>query len=174
MKSACYHIRKIVILVAAGVLTYTFGLRVTEQLENTEYQTPQEVFSDIRRAWCTADVDKFMGYIGDVKTIVSFENEGIKSGLYSRNQAYYLLDTLFKKTETTDFTFINIVDDQEQDSKPYAVAYRTYSRLSDGIQKYEQIYMSLSKANHRWCITHIMSLEKSKHQHRNSDLKAGP
>ena len=173
MNMTCSQICRIAILVAAGILISIFSLNVTDVAQSEEKQNPKDIFNDIRRAWQQSDVDKLMNYIGDAKTIISFENEGLEKGLYSRNQAHYLFGKLVKKTKTTDFTIVKIIEEQNQNSNPHAFAHRTYTDLSDGSQKHEQMYISLSKFHHQWFITHIMSIEK-KSQHPGDDSKPAP
>lgn len=162
MNISCLHIRPIVISVVTGILTFTTCLKANDASRDEKQQTPKEVFNCIRRAWQQADSKRLMDYIGDVKIIISFENERLESGLYSRNQAYYLFDTLFKKTKTTDFTFVKIIEDQEQNNSPHAFASHTYRRRGDDSQKHEQIYIALMQINQRWFITHIIAIEKPK------------
>ncbi|UCE18108.1 MAG: DUF4783 domain-containing protein [Gemmatimonadota bacterium] len=174
MKITYNQICIISVLLAVGIFADTFGRNATDVSPSKKPQTPKEVFNDIRRAWQGADVQKLMDYLGDVKTIISFENEGLESGLYSRNQAYYLFENLFQNTKTNDFTFVKIIEVQERNTNPHAFANRTYMRLRDGSQLSDQIYIALTMVNNRWFITHIMSLEKSKKQHPSSGSNVGP
>ena len=133
----------------------------------------KEAFSDIRRAWLKSDVNSLIRYIGDAKVIISFESEGIESGLYSRNQAYYLLEAFFKKTKSVTLTYVKIIDEDVMADKPHAFGEYTYTRMEDETLKHAQMYISLSKMNHRWFITHLMSLEKPRGQQPKSDFQHG-
>ena len=156
-------------ILTAGTLLSPWSMRAEDSRPNEKIRTTKEIFADLRRAWLKADATSLMEYIGDAKVILSFEDEGIESGLYSRNQTYYLLEELFKKTKTTAFTFTKIIDEQKRGDNPHAFADRTYTRIEDEGLRQDQIYISLSKVNHQWFITHLMSLEKPKGQQPNND-----
>ena len=169
MKKLSIQVLACIVLTGGVVFCTTRNFTATTSNLNQDPQNLKDVFDDIRWAWLKADVSRITHYIGDAKVIISFENEGLESGLYSRNQAHYLLADLFKKAKTTSFAYSKIIEEKEKSDHPHAFADRTYTRYIDGSHRSEQIYVSLSKMNNRWIITHIMSLEKPKGRQSNND-----
>ena len=149
-----------VFLVGTTFLRPVSGQQATDPSPGHVSQTPNEIFRQIRRSWLTGDITGLMHHVGDKKVTISLGTENGKNGSYSRNQAHYIVADILEKTRTERFTFTKIVEGETEENIPYAIADRSYRMLADGNLRHDQIYIALAKAKGRWCITHMMSLEK--------------
>jgi hypothetical protein len=117
-------------------------------LHNQNQRVPaQNVFTQIEEAILNGDVRALAGYLGP-QTYFSLTNG--KSGYYSSNQAYYVLEDFFKLYRVTSFRLNNI---QPVDNNPYATG--VYSYELKGKRNNAQVYISLKYAGKNWQISQI-------------------
>ena len=107
----------------------------------------REVFEDVQRGIAQGNVALFSPHFhGQVRLTL----RGDESGLYSANQAYYLLQNYFRDRMPVNFTFTTY---GESDSTPYATGKAGFT--FQGARQHAQIYVALAAEGERWVITHI-------------------
>lgn len=107
----------------------------------------QNVFTQIEEAIINGDIRALAGYLGP-QTYFSLTNG--KSGYYSSNQAYYVLEDFFKLYRVTSFRLNNV---QSVENNPYATG--VYSYELKGKRNNAQVYISLKYAGKSWQISQI-------------------
>lgn len=111
-------------------------------------RTPaQNVFTEIEEAISKGDVPALSAYLC-TKTYFSLSNG--KSGYFSTNQAFYILQDFFKIYNVISFRLTNIHSDE---SIPYATG--VYGYEFKGKRNNAQVYISLKYAGRSWQISQI-------------------
>ena len=105
------------------------------------------IFSDVERGISEANVSLFSHYFNSQ---VHVTLRGGESGLYSANQAYYLLQNYFRARKPLKCGFSTYGD---SDSNPYATG--TASFNIRGSREFAQVYVALALSGDRWVISHI-------------------
>ena len=108
---------------------------------------PRAVFADIQEGIASANVSLFASHF---HAQVHVTLRGGESGLYSSNQAYYLLQNYFRDRKPVTFKFSTYGDSP---SNPYATGSAAFNVR--GNRERAQIYVALSRAGERWVITHV-------------------
>jgi hypothetical protein len=105
------------------------------------------VFSDVQQGISSANISLFSSHF---HTQVHVTLRGGESGLYSANQAYYLLQNYFRDRHVTKFAFTTY---GQSDTNPYATGGASFSTRNG--REYNQVYVALAYNDDRWVITHI-------------------
>jgi len=105
------------------------------------------VFDDIQRGISQGNVAKFSPHL---HSQVRVTLHGGETGLYSANQAYYLLENFFRERTPVNFRFTTF---GESDSTPFATGSAAFTY--QGVRQHVQIYVALAPEGGRWVITHI-------------------
>jgi hypothetical protein len=108
---------------------------------------PRPVFSEIQQGIATGAISSFSHHF---HTQVHITLRGGESGLFSSNQAYYLLLNYFRPRKTTGFSFSTYGD---SGNSPYATGGVVFNVR--GARESAQVYVALSNIGGRWVITHI-------------------
>jgi hypothetical protein len=107
----------------------------------------REVFDDVQRGICQGNVAIFSPHL---HRQVRVTLHGGETGLYSANQAYYLLQNFLRDRTPVSFAFTTY---GESDSTPYGTGNATFTFR--GVRQHAQIYVALAPEGGRWVITHI-------------------
>lgn len=105
------------------------------------------VFTDVQRGIASGNISAFSAHL---HSQVHITLRGGESGLYSANQAYYLLQNYFRERRPVSFVFTTYGD---TDSTPYATGSAAFN--ARGSRQHVQIYVALAASGERWVITHI-------------------
>lgn len=126
-----------------------------QEIPQGQPYTPQQrgegltraVFEDVREGLATENIGLFSQSFGSQ---VQLNLRGGESGIYSGNQAYYVLGNYLRthKVGHVEFTTYG-----ESSTNPYATG--TISLNTKGSRELGQVYVSLSRAGARWVITQI-------------------
>ncbi|MEW6510091.1 MAG: DUF4783 domain-containing protein [Bacteroidota bacterium] len=108
---------------------------------------PREVFDDIQQGIAAGNVSLFSSHF---HTQVHVTLRGGESGLYSANQAYYLLQNYFRDRKPASFAFTTF---GESDTNPYATGSLAFNMR--GSRGHAQVYAALSHNGERWVVTHM-------------------
>jgi hypothetical protein len=118
------------------------------KLDKNNHRNPTKmVFNQIEAGISKGSVSVISKYFGS-QTYLSLSNG--KSGYYSSNQAFYVLEDFFKIYKVASFRFNNISSDE---NIPYATG--VYNFEFKGKRNTAQVYISLKKAGSGWKITQI-------------------
>ena len=109
-----------------------------------DYRT---VFSDLQEGISSANVSLFSSHF---HAQVHVTLRGGESGLYSANQAYYLLQNYFRDRKPAAFRFTTVGDSP---TNPYATGSAAFNIR--GNRERAQVYAALAYNGDRWVITHI-------------------
>jgi hypothetical protein len=105
------------------------------------------VLADVQSGIAAGNVSVFSTHFSNQ---VHITLRGGQSGLYSANQAYYLLQNFFRERKPVSFTFTTFGDSP---SAPYATGSAAFNIR--GNREYAQVYVALGPSGERWVITHI-------------------
>ena len=126
-------------------------LAATESLPNRAMQSGKAeiraVFSDVQQGITSANVSLFSTHF---HSQVRVTLRGGESGLYSANQAYYLLEYFLRARRPLTFTFTTY---GESGTTPYATGSAGYTYR--GTRQHVQVYVALASMSEHWVITHI-------------------
>ena len=107
----------------------------------------REVFDDVQRGIAQGNVAVFSPHF---HSQVRVTLHGGETGLYSANQAYYLLENFFRDRSAVSFKFTTF---GESDSTPYGTGNAAFT--FQGVRQHAQVYVALAPQGGRWVITHI-------------------
>ena len=107
----------------------------------------REVVDDVQRGISQGNVAIFSAHL---HSQVRVTLHGGETGLYSANQAYYLLQTFLHDRTPVSFAFTTF---GESDNTPYGTGNAAFTFR--GIRQHAQIYVALASEGGRWVITHI-------------------
>jgi hypothetical protein len=130
-----------IVCLALVVALFAFAQRTNGKKD------PPSVFADCQRGIATGNVSVFSGHF---HTQVHVTLKGGESGLFSANQAYYLLQNYFRDRKPVSFSFSTYGDSE---SSPYATGSAAFNLR--GTREHAQIYVALAANGDRWVITHI-------------------
>ena len=117
------------------------------QCEQAGKMEIREVFNDVQMGISQGNVAIFSPHLcGQVRVTL----HGGDTGLYSANQAYYLLQNFLRDHRPLNFTFTTY---GESDSTPYGTGSAAF--IFQGIRQHAQVYVALAAEGGRWVITHI-------------------
>ncbi len=120
---------------------------------------PLAIFAEIEEAWADEDLDRLVDRLDpDGKVRLAFERGGPRAGWFNRDQAYYLLKDMFEFLRTDRFRFERYWNLDANGRSPYAVAVRDY-RLSDGVPRTDQVFISLRKRDGAWTVGEIRTVD---------------
>ena len=136
------------LLITAIVLLSAFPLSASAQRTNgkADFRT---VFTDIEQGISSANVSLFASHF---HAQVHVTLRGGESGLYSANQAYYLLQNYLRDRKPAGFKFSTFGDSP---TNPYATGSAAFNVR--GNRERAQLYAALAHNGDRWVITHINS-----------------
>ena len=106
-----------------------------------------KIFGDVQEGISAGNVSRFSPHFHDQ---VHISLRGGESGVFSANQAYYLLQNYLRNRRVARFTFTTY---GESDATPYATG--GVSVMVHGAREYAQVYVALVRAGNRWAITHV-------------------
>lgn len=107
----------------------------------------REVFDDVQRGISQGNVAVFSPHLhGQVRVTLP----GGETGLYSANQAYYLLQNFLRDRKPVSFGFTTY---GESENTPYGTGNAGFTFR--GVRQHAQIYVALAPAGGRWVITLI-------------------
>ena len=115
--------------------------------KDNHHNSTKVIFDQLEAGISEGDVALISKYFGS-QTYLSLSNR--KSGYYSSNQAFYVLEDFFKIYRVASFKFNNISTDE---NIPYATG--VYNFEFKGKRNVAQVYISLKKAGSGWKITQI-------------------
>ena len=105
----------------------------------------REVFDDVQQGISQANVAIFSPHLqGQVR--LTFH--GGETGLYSANQAYYLIQNYLRDRKPVSFAFTTY---GESDNTPYATGNAAFTIR--GVRQHAQVYVALAPEGGRWVIT---------------------
>jgi len=107
----------------------------------------RQVFDDVQRGIVQGNVAIFSPHL---HSQVRVTLHGGETGLYSANQAYYLLENFFRERSAVSFKFTTF---GESDSTPYGTGNAAFT--FQGVRRHAQVYVALASQGGRWVITHI-------------------
>ncbi len=107
----------------------------------------RSVFEGIRQGLATENIGLFSQSFG---LQVQLNLRGGESGVYSGNQAYYVLGNYIRTRRVAHIEFTTY---DESSANPYATG--TIGLNTRGSRELAQVYVSLSRAGARWVITQI-------------------
>jgi hypothetical protein len=107
----------------------------------------REVFDDVQRGILQGNVAIFSPHL---HAQVRVTLHGGETGLYSANQAYYLLENFFRERAPVSFKFTTF---GESDNTPYGTGSASFT--FQGVRQHVQVYVALAPQGGRWVITHI-------------------
>ena len=107
----------------------------------------REVFEDVQMGISRGNVALFSPHF---HSQVRVTLPGGQTGLYSDNQAYYLLENFLHNRAPVSFSFSTF---GESDNTPYGTGSAGFT--FQGIRRRAQVYVALAPERGRWVITHI-------------------
>jgi hypothetical protein len=107
----------------------------------------REVFDDVQRGISQCNVAMFSPHL---YSQVRVTLHGGETGLYSANQAYYLIQNFLRDRKPVSFSFSTY---GESDGIPYGTGNASFTY--QGVRRHAQIYVALAPAGRTWVITHI-------------------
>ena len=107
----------------------------------------REVFNEVQLGISQGNVAIFSPHL---HSQVRVTLRGGETGLYSANQAFYLLQNFLRDRRPVNFTFTTY---GESDSTPYGTGSAGFT--FQGVRQHAQIYVALAPLGGRWVITHI-------------------
>jgi hypothetical protein len=107
----------------------------------------REVFDDVQQGIIQDNVAIFSHHL---YSQVRVTLHGGETGLYSPNQAYYLLQNFLRERKPVSFAFTTF---GESETTPYGTGNAAFTFR--GIRQHAQIYVALAFEGERWVITHI-------------------
>lgn len=134
------------LLIALLILVFAAPFSAPAQRTNgkSDFRT---VFTDIQEGITAANVSLFASHF---HAQVHVTLRGGESGLYSANQAYYLLQNYLRDRKPAGFKFSTYGDST---TNPYATGSAAFNVR--GNRERAQIYAALAYNGDRWVITHI-------------------
>jgi len=122
--------------------------KLLNKLDKSNHRNPAKIiFDQVEAGISEGDVSLISKYFGS-QTYLSLSNS--KSGYYSSNQAFYVLEDFFRIYRVASFRFNNLNTDE---NTPYATG--VYNFEFKGKKSVAQVYISLKKAGSGWKITQI-------------------
>jgi len=122
--------------------------KLLNKLDKSNHRNPAKIiFDQVEAGISEGDVSLISKYFGS-QTYLSLSNG--KSGYYSSNQAFYVLEDFFKIYRVASFRFNNLNTDE---NTPYATG--VYNFEFKGKKSASQVYISLKKVGSGWKITQI-------------------
>ncbi len=148
MRKVKHIITVVIVTIILSSLMAAQDVKHQSGLTKGSQRTPsQNVFAQIEEAISKGDVRSLSGFLG-AQTYFSLSSG--KSGYFSTNQAFYVLQDFFKIYNVTSFRLTNIHSDE---SNPYATG--IYSYEYKGKRNNAQVYISLKYAGRSWQISQI-------------------
>ena len=105
------------------------------------------VFADVQQGITDANVSLFSSHF---HSQVRVTLRGGETGLYSANQAYYLIENFLRVRKPLTFSFTTY---GESANTPFATGSAGYTY--HGTRQHVQVYVALASAGEHWVITHI-------------------
>jgi len=134
-------------LTAAIILVLFAASPLTSAQRNNGKKDPGTIFSDVQRGISESNVADFSLHF---HSQVHVTLRGGESGLYSANQAYYILQNYFHDRKPVKFSFTTF---SSSDMNPYATGGAAFN-IRGGRERC-QVYVALASYGGRWVITHI-------------------
>jgi len=128
-------------MIAAGAGKFT---SLTDQ---SGKEAIRAVFADVQQGITEGNVSLFSPHF---HSQVRVTLRGGESGLYSANQAYYLIENFLRVRKPLTFTFTTY---GESANTPYATGSAGYTY--HGTRQHVQVYVALAGTGEHWVITHI-------------------
>ena len=105
------------------------------------------VFDDVQLGFTQGNVAIFSPHFHNQVRVTLHSGE---TGIYSSNQAYYLLQNFLRNRMPVNFAFTTY---GESDNTPYGTGSASFT--FQGIRQHAQVYVALASEGGRWVITHI-------------------
>jgi len=105
------------------------------------------VFNDVQAGFTQGNVAVFSPHFHSQVRVTLHSGE---TGLYSSNQAYYLLENFLRNRMPVNFAFTTY---GESDNTPYGTGSASFT--FQGVRQHAQVYVALASEGGRWVITHI-------------------
>jgi hypothetical protein len=105
------------------------------------------VFEEIQHGFESGNMAAFSTHLGSQ---VQVTLRGEKSGYYSSNQAYYILESFLKTRKIVSFEFTSV---GETEATPYATGSMVFNHK--GMREVAQVYVALMKSEEKWVIAEI-------------------
>lgn len=134
-------------LVCLLVLLACAPTALAQKPNGAQKHAPRSVFNDIQQGIASGNVSLFSP---SFHSQVHVTLRGGESGLFSANQAYYLLLNYFRERKTAGFVFTTFGD---PGTNPYATGGIVF--IARGVRENAQVYAALANNGDRWVITHI-------------------
>ena len=148
MRKATHILKVLLMIFILSSVTAAQDVKHSSGLNKGNQRVPaQNVFGQIEQAFANGDVRTLSGYLSS-QTYFSLTNG--KSGYFSKNQAFYVLQDFFKIYNVISFKLSNI---QTDDDNPYATG--VYGYELKGKRNNAQVYISLKYAGRSWQISQI-------------------
>ena len=115
------------------------------------------VFRNIERAWRSGNAQALAGLLSESRVFMEIRGIDRRGGYFTKPQVLYIFKDLFVTTKQTVFTFVKFHTLEEQDSRIYGMALRSYKiNKSGGLYK-DKVYVTLVKEGSRWAVAEIKS-----------------
>jgi hypothetical protein len=107
----------------------------------------RKVFNMVEDGLAESSIGRFSPHFGSQVTV---SLRGGENGMYSANQAYYVLENYIRNRRLVDFSFNSV---SEFGPNPYATGSAGFASRSG--KESAQVYVALARAGSRWVITQI-------------------
>lgn len=118
-------------------------------------EEPLLVFRKIEKAWRSGNAQALADLLSESRVFMEIRGIDRGGGYFTRPQVLYIFKDLFGTTKQTAFTFVKFHNLEEQNSRIYGMALRSYKiNKSGGLYK-DKVYVTLVKEGSRWAVAEI-------------------
>ena len=119
-------------------------------IASAQYRDLDAAMSNLERGFGGGDVDAIVSGIGDEKVMLQFPGLADKDGFFGRDQASYLLDSLFNKVKPSGFERVSAKGARSEGQ------YHITGRWSTSAGERE-LYITLKQKDGRWSVVSVRS-----------------
>jgi hypothetical protein len=125
---------------------------------SAQYKDLDTAVSNLERGFGSGDAQAIVAGIGDGDQVrIEFPGLVDKSAFYGRDQAAYLLDSLFNKVHPSGFERVGSKGNSAE--KQYSIT-AAWTIENAGRPENRDLYVTLQRKNDRWVIASIRSASK--------------
>jgi hypothetical protein len=121
--------------------------------------SPLLTLAAIEEAWNAGCADSIVGFFPEENITLHLETNVPEEGVFSRQQAAYILKDALCYTVTVSFEFLQFKYDKDGDEPPSAEAEWSYRREPEGELSTETVHLTLRKDGDRWLISGIRIMD---------------
>ena len=135
-----------------------FVLAFTPLVASAQFKDLDTAVSNLERGFGSGDPQAIVAGVADTdKVMLQFPGLVEESGFFGRDQAKYLLDSLFTKVHPTGFERQSAKGNSAE--KQYSIT-ATWTIDNGGKNENRDLYVTLQRKNDRWAIASIRSASK--------------